>query len=70
MALVSLHQETQELPLHPFPLPPLSFSLCLPALVCENTLRRRWSSEKTGSVSSLDMGFAAPLILDFLLPEL
>lgn len=32
-------------PLPPSPSLSLSLSLCLPCLVCENALRRRWSSE-------------------------
>ena len=58
MALVPLHQETQELSL-----PCLSLSISLSLSVTE----KKMVIWKAGSVSSLNMGFAGTLILDFLL---
>ena len=73
MALVSLHQETQELSLPCIPLPlPLSPSLSLylsPLPSLWEYIEKKMVIWKTGSVSSLDMGFAGTLILDFLLPR-
>ena len=64
MALVPLHQETQELSLPCLSLPlPLSLSISLSLSVTE----KKMVIWKAGSVSSLNMGFASTLILDFLL---